>query len=62
MAKFKPFKKECETCGKMFVAIRKWHRFCHARCRVAGWKLKHPTVTPDVLEDIEKIKKKLGIK
>ena len=61
MEKFKPTKRKCKNCGKEFLSIRKWHEFCCSDCRLAYWKLKHPVVTPDVLEDIEKIKKHIGL-
>ena len=62
MAKFKPIERICKQCGKEFVAKRKWHEFCCSDCRITHWKTRHPSITPDVLEDIKEIKNRLGIK
>lgn len=63
MAKFNPVIRNCKysKCGKDFLAKRKWHEYCDPKCRVANWRIAHPYISPDVLEDIENIKKKIGL-
>lgn len=63
MTTFKSVKRNCKygKCGKEFLAIRYWHEYCDPKCRVADWRIEHPVTTPDVLEDIEKIKKHIGL-
>ncbi len=63
MAKFKLVNRNCKyvKCGKEFLAKRRWHEYCDPKCRVADWREGHPVMTPDVLEDIEKIKKHIGL-
>ena len=61
MAKFKPVNQDCKWCGKKFLSVRDWHEFHKPKCRIAYWKSLHPNITPDVLKDIEKIKKHIGL-
>jgi hypothetical protein len=38
MAKFKPKKRDCQFCGKPFMAVREWHVFCSRGCKLKNWR------------------------
>jgi len=55
--------RHCVTCGKVFPAKRKWHEYCSAKCRIAGWQRRNtdPSKVVALEGRIEAIEKKLGI-
>lgn len=55
----KTYKIKCLNCGKSFIAYRPHAKFCCAACRAEHWRKEHPYIKP---EELEEIKKKLGIK
>ena len=65
MADLEHEKRICRLCGKKFTPVRDWQKFCNPAHQKQYWKDVNPfrlqTQVQQQKEDIEAIKKRLGI-
>lgn len=56
--------RNCERCGAIYEPKVNWQKYCNndGKCRIAAFRKRHPQMPSQLIDDIKKIKEKLGIK